>query len=214
MAIPQAEWHVKMTGGYARQSDEAFENAVRITKEFTDLGWTFNAVCGVLGNIEVESGYNAWRWQNDELVLSTETELIHSSAHGYGLFQFTPSSKYIESVEAQWSEDFGPFFIDLIGTSAVSELDGVSQIEFVNGYADYIPTQDYPMTYREFKDSMASPATLASVWLYNYERPGNPQGSIAIRQESANYWYNILSPYFGKKRGMPLWMMMRRRELF
>lgn len=211
MPLPQAEWYVKISGGYDRASNEAFNNCVMIANQLLNAGWTINAICGVLGNIEYESGYNPWRWESDDLVLSTETDKITSTSHGYGLFQFTPASKYIYSHYAQSYTGYGPFFLDLLNTPAVSRTDGQAQVQFVDEHADYIPTQDYPITYQDYKISMATPEELAATWLYNYERPGNPQGSITIRQESARYWFNILAPYVYKS-GMPIWMMLRKRK--
>lgn len=211
MALPQTNWHVKISGGYNRDSTQAFDNCVMVANQLLENGWTINAVCGILGNIEYESGYNPWRWENDDLVLSTETDKIYSSSHGYGLFQFTPASKYVYSPYAQSYADFGPFFIDLYNTPAVSDDDGEAQVKFVDEHADYIPTQDYPISYADFKISTAPPEYLCAVWLYNYERSGNPQGSIQVRQESSRYWYNRLAPYVIKE-GMPIWMMLRKRK--
>lgn len=211
MPLPQADWYVRISGGYSRTSNDAFNNCVMIANQLLNAGWTINAICGVLGNIEYESGYNPWRWQNDDLVFSDEVDKITSSQHGYGLFQFTPASKYIYSNYAQSYAGYGPFFLDLLNTPDVSRLDGEAQVQFVDEHADYIPTQAYPITYAEYKLSVAPPEELAATWLYNYERSGNPQGSVQVRQESARYWYNRLAP-FVTKQGMPIWMMLRKRK--
>ncbi len=211
MPLPSSSWNVKISGGYLRESQEALENAFMIGNILLEKGWTINAICGVLGNIEYESGYNPWRWESDDLVLSTETEKITSSEHGYGLFQFTPASKYIYSSYAQSYAGYGPFFLDKLNTTEVSRDDGTAQVEFVDEHADYIPTEQFPLSYAEYKKSLLAPEALAGTWLYNYERPGNPSGSITTRMESARYWYDTLSRYMGKKNGLPVWMMLRKR---
>ena len=58
-------WHVKARGGYTISSTEAQENAQEIYAILYGLGWTVNAISGLLGNMEVESGYNHWRWHRD-----------------------------------------------------------------------------------------------------------------------------------------------------
>ena len=91
-----AVWHVKQTGAYGRTSQEAYDNAQLIYGVLYNLGWTLEAVCGVLGNMESESGYNPWRWQSDNILATTDTyELEHQTYHAYGLVQFDPASKYI-----------------------------------------------------------------------------------------------------------------------
>ena len=72
---------------------EALDNAKYITEYFLDLGWTLNAVCGMLGNMERESWINPGVWQNfDEGNMSM----------GFGLVQWTPATNLID-----WATDQG-----------------------------------------------------------------------------------------------------------
>lgn len=179
-------WHIKDRGGYANDSDEAFDNASRIYDILSGYGWTLNAVAGLLGNVCVESGLNPWRWQNNHVGASTGSPWTSS---GYGLVQFTPASKYIDDLRAQSFDGYGPNFSDREG----SANDGDAQLEFVDKYADYSKTDAYPLTYAQYKSSTADAEYLAAAWLYNYERPKDPSASIASRKANAKYWYEALS---------------------
>lgn len=199
----------KKYGGYARTSTEAIANAQEIYSILFYAGWTLNAVCGVLGNMGAESGYNPWRWQNDEVGLSTGSPWTNK---GYGFTQFTPASKYIDSDNAKSILGYAPNFADKVGNAS----DGSAQITFLNDFADYYPTTTYPITYAAFKVSNSTPEQLALVWLYNYERPKDPTASASARQENARYWYNLLggseppTPGTKRKRIKP-WIYMRKR---
>ena len=208
-------WQAKAIGGYARTSQEALDNAQSIYGVWYSLGWTVNAVSAVLGNVEVESGYNPWRWQNDSIGISTGSPWTHM---GYGFFQFTPGGKYIDADVAKAISGYGPNFSDKTGLTS----DGYAQAVYIDGYADYYQTSDYPLTFAQFKASTESPAYLARAWLYNYERPKNPSATVQTRQEAAEYWYQILSgeepppdpgPGPGPSTGgrkLPIWMLCKR----
>lgn len=179
-------WHAKPTGGYDMSSTEALENANNIYGVLHARGWTVNAVAAILGNIGVESGYNPWRWQSDSIGVSSGSPWTNK---GYGYFQFTPGGKYINAAAAQAISGYGPNFSDKAGSLS----DGYAQCVYVDGYADYYATDDYPLSYAEFKASTESPAYLARAWLYNYERPADPGATVSTRAAAAEYWYQILS---------------------
>lgn len=208
-------WNAKSTGAYSRDSAEALENANLIYGTLNARGWTVNAVSGLLGNMGAESGYNPWRWQSDDIGVSTGSPWTNK---GYGFVQFTPGGKYIDSEAAKAMSGYGPNFSDKSGLAS----DGYAQMLFVDQYADYYPTTSYPLSYADFKASTQSPAYLARAWLYNYERPADPGATEQARAENAEYWYQILSgeepppdpgPGPGppsSRRKMPIWMMCRR----
>lgn len=203
---PSAVWHAQSIYGYAKTSNEAFENAIMMFNILIPLGWTVNAVAGILGNMEIESGYNPWRWQGDDILASTDPSIDTSTSHGYGLFQFTPAGKYIHSPYAMADSDYAPNFSDVTG----NPNDGSAQLRFVDAHADYIPSQTYPITYADFKTSTAGADYLASAWMHNYERPAS-YSTEQTRRDCALWWYNTLSPYTptGLRKKMPLWMMMK-----
>ena len=189
--VPDAEWHAKPTGAYDRSSDEAFENAICVYNLLTSLGWTVQAVAAVYGNIEAESGYNFWVWENN-YIHSSNDDLEHTG--GYGFCQFTPSAKYIWSDYAKENEGYGPNFSDWEGNI----FDGDSQLRFIDEHADYDEDTPYGyyITYDEFKTGHYSPEYLAKAWLHNYERPREQGPGVEdYRASVARYWYDILIEY-------------------
>ena len=208
---PDPVWHNKPTGAYAIDSYEAKDNALMTYKVLSELGWSLNAVCGILGNIGAESGYNPWRWQSDDILESTDTAAMQSATHGYGLLQYTPASKYNLSTLASNISGFGPNYSDKSG----STNDGTAQLIFCNNTEGYYPTEQYPMTFAEYKRSTASAADLAEIWLYNYERPADPSATLQARRNNAAYWYGILKESrLKRKTSMPVWMMLKNRRRY
>lgn len=149
---------------------EMTDNAQYILDYLLNKGWTKNAVCGMLGNMQRESTINPGIWQNLD---SGNTSL------GFGLVQWTPASKYINWCESQ-------------GLSYNTMDANLKRIlwEIENG-EQYYPTDDYPETFREFTKSTKSVTYLASAFLHNYERAG--VSAESERQQNAEYWYDNLS---------------------
>ena len=214
------QWSNKAVGAFSKTSDEAFGNAMMTWGVLHKKGWTLNAVCGVLGNIHSESGYNPWRWEGDDV---RSTSNYNSPRKGYGLPQFTETNihnsvKYIDDPRAKKLYGFGPNFTDREG----SQNDGTAQLLFIDAYADYYINSKYGhnVTYEEYKVSEADSGYLAVVWLSNYERPAEEQywATMSTRRENAQYWYNRLNgleppdvPIGGDtKRKLPLWMWIRK----
>lgn len=144
-------------------------NATYIYTYLTDKGWSLNAICGLLGNIQAESSNNPGRWQSDN---------VGNMSGGYGLVQWTPATKYIDWIGV----NNHPEYMD-------NNLDRI--IYELNHNLQYIPTSAYPLTFHEYTISNDTPENLASVWLKNYERAGVEVESI--RRLNARSWYN----YFG-----------------
>ena len=207
-------WHAKVTGAYASSSQEAYDNSVETWNTLGSLGWTLNAVCGMLGSQDWESGYNPWRLQYDQVLSITDTQTIATSRnHGYGLVQFTPAGKYIYASQAQAFPEYNPNFSDHTG----QPTDGIAQLKYINGYADYYPTTAYPLSFSEFKQSTQTPEYLASAWLHNYERPLDPSATESDRRASARYWYQVLQglppipPTPTGSNKFKWWLYLRRR---
>ena len=207
-----ASWHCQRTGSYNRSSQDAIDNCVMIYNLLSSLGWTLNAVCGLIGNFEHESGLNPWRWEGDIVISSTDSYNIDiATNHGYGLGQFTPAGKYAHDPRAQVLTGFGVNYDDITG----SINDGDAQLTFIDLYADYIPTALYNISYSDFKTWTGSPEDAASIWLHNYERPGS-YSTENDRRATARYWFDFLGGYvppIKKKRGLPPWFinMLTRR---
>lgn len=203
-----ASWHCKSIGGYDQGSNEAHENALMTYNILSSVGWDLPAICGVLGNMGLESVYNPWRWQGDNVLTSTDDyNITHQTSHAYGLCQFDPASKYVRDTNAQTMQGFGPNYSDITG----SNDDGTAQLLFINSYADYLPTSTWPQTYAEFKTYNGTPEDAASIWIYNYERGSGAYQTEAQRRTAARYWYSYLSGYapvpVTKKAHLPIWLI-------
>lgn len=133
-------------------------------------GWTKNAVCGMLGNMQSESSINPARWQSDNP--------WPSYTSGFGLVQWTPYQNYMNWVN---------------GTSwAYNSMEGNLErilYEVENGL-QWITKSSYPITFKEFTTSQESPEWLAQAFITNYERPADP--TQPARSTQARYWYDNL----------------------
>lgn len=144
-------------------------NAWYIYAVLRERGWTLNAICGMLGNMETESTINPGIWQN----------LTEAPSNGFGLVQWTPSTKYTD-----WCSERGldPSHMD----SALARI----EYELENGL-QWIETDTYPLSFAEFKTSTRSPSYLANAFLLNYERPADQ--SQPARATQAEAWFTLLS---------------------
>lgn len=145
-------------------------NAQYIYAFFKALGWTKNAICAMLGNMQTESTINPGIYEN----------LDSSSPGGFGLVQWTPNTKY-----KTWADEHG--FTDY--TDINGQLTRI-QYELTNGL-QWISTDTFPMSFEEFSKSTKPADFLANVFLYNYERPASLDQPT--RGTQALYWFNYLN---------------------
>lgn len=159
-------------------SSEQQTNALYIYNYLIKRGWTLNAIAGMLGNMQTESTINPGIWQNlDE----------GNTSLGYGLVQWTPSTKY-----TSWCKTRG-----LEPSHMVSALKRI-EWEVANGQ-QYYKTDAYPLTFSQFKKSTESPSYLAQAFLKNYERPADQ--TQPARSTQAEQWYTYLSEHGGSGSG-------------
>lgn len=78
-------WHAKPSGGYSLDTTAAKDNCKAAYDYLEPLGYTLESIVGILANAAAESAMNPWRWEGDQV----------RYGYGYGLFQFTPASGYI-----------------------------------------------------------------------------------------------------------------------
>lgn len=150
--------------------EEMQENAKFIYKKFYGLGWTLNSIAGMLGNMQRESTINPEIWQNLE---------EGNTSGGFGLVQWSPATKLIA-----WAEEHGWDYKHI-------EVQCMKiHYEMVDGDSQWIATNTYDFSFREFSESTQSPEYLASAFLYNYERAG--VSAEDERRENARYWYDFL----------------------
>lgn len=158
-----------ITGNRWLSEHEMLVNARYIYRVLTSWGWTPESVCAMLGNMETESKINPGIWQ----------DLTVNENMGFGLVQWTPSTKY-----TSWCSDRGlePGHMD----SALQRI----QWEAVNE-EQWIALPEYAsMSFAEFSASRLYPEYLAEIFLRCYERPANQ--NQPNRGTQARKWYDRL----------------------
>lgn len=147
--------------------EEMTVNAQYILNYLLGVGWTKNAVCGMLGNMQTESTINPGIWQGLNL---------GDTSGGYGLVQWTPATKYITWANSE-SLDY---------TAMDSQLKRI-----LYEVQENIQWIDSSMTFQEFTQSTDTPYNLAMRFITSYERPADP--NQPIRGSQANYWFANLN---------------------
>lgn len=189
-------WHVKNTYGYIRSSAEAYDNAKMIYDILAYCGWQLPAVCACLGNCEAESGYNAWRWQNEVILPVGDPRITIQNSHAYGLFQQDPASKYIYDTYAQTIAGYGPNYSDQVG----DQNDGTAQCFYLHhvcsdpnaGEWSNPWSSSYFMPFDQFiVDTIHSIDYLVRTFWVSYERGWWTDERVNAGQ----YWYNVLQGY-------------------
>lgn len=132
-------------------------------------GWSINAICAILGNMQEESGINPGIWENREPYVG-----------GYGLVQWTPYTKYSNWAGSGWRNN-GDKQLERISYEAANDLQ----------WDDNFYLGPPPYSFTEFlTDDTTDLATMANYFLWYYERPRvNIQPERAV---NAQYWYDFL----------------------
>lgn len=178
-------------------------------------GWTIEAICGIVANMEHESTLNPGIWQGND---------VGDTKGGYGLVQWTPATKYFNWCESEDRTD---------ASIMDNNLDRV--LYEVDHNIQYISTSGYPESFKEFTKSTKTPYYLACAFAWNYERSAvvlygagskekaeelteaeKEANREALRQRrggSANKWYEFFTGTIPpvrptKRRKMPLWMYL------
>lgn len=193
-----AIWHAKNYYGYTKSSVEGWDNIQLIYSNLIRRGFSEASACGVLVNIENESGFNPWSWENQQIMASTDWSIIDSSmVHGYGLCGWTPSGKYLHD---NWSNlglypssfrGFAPNYSDIPGNAS----DGHAQcIMIVEGQRYNWVTSGsgrVNVSWYDFR-SITDPEWAAEVWCRNYEYPANLEQEVAERRSGVSWYYDRL----------------------
>ena len=150
-------------------------NARYIFNYLKAKGWTKNAICGILGNMQRESTISPARWQN-----GAEGNM----ANGFGLTQWTPATKYFN-----WAEKNSLYPIDMDSqlTRILFEVTTNDSEE-----KQYYPTSNYNFSFSEFTKSTKSAYDLGCAFAYNYERPADLANEAKLR---GNYATNVSAKY-------------------
>lgn len=142
---------------------------------FLDKTWTLEAVCGMLGNMEVEGLFNPAQWQIGQII---EDPNPYNST-GFGLVQWTPWQKYADWAEANgydWRNNYD-YELERIQYEAENEL----QWEMRNGF-------DITFAYYIHLEADLEYMTQAFFWCYENGTP-----MMETRIANAYYWWNYLT---------------------
>lgn len=178
-------------GNYYLSESEMQNNAYVFYSYMFFKGYTLNSIAGMLGNFQVESTINPGIWQDlDEGNYNV----------GFGLAQWTPATNY-----TNWANANGYEITD--GNGQCEWLDSETVIS-----GQWIQTDEYPISWDEYKLSSETPEYCASAFLKNFERAGVEKEEE--RQLNARRWYDYLenlSPYPPtpqEKKKMPLYFYL------
>lgn len=178
---------------------ETENNGFIVYPFFISQGWTPQAVCAMLGNMQAESGINPGIWES-----------LIPYGTGYGLTQWTMYTKYMNWAIANgypdW-EDNGPAEMECIIASVTAQPgDPIFQ-----WYRNEEIGMDPPITFPEYTQSTLDLHTLSNYWLWFYEHPRDPgPATQATRQAYTDAWWQRTQ---GGTATLPPWLLrqMTRR---
>ena len=190
---------------YTDFGPEQTNNAMEFYYFFQAKGFTTQSICGMLGNITLESTLNPGNKQTS------------STQSGCGLIQWTPST-----VLTNWCERLHLNWYD--GAAQCERIDAEGQgVAGAGGY--WLPTTEYPYTWQQFGQLKYVDLAFKD---YIYERERAGVAALELRLTYAIEWYRIITgqptppappqptpptPY-KRLRGMPVYMMIRREMLY
>lgn len=148
---------------FSYQSEEQLTNVRYITNFLRGKGWTDNAIAGVLGNFQTESGMNPGAYYG----------YAEFSAVSFGLVQWDPTSKY-----QTWHDQTFP---NVIYEHLGCQLERIIYEKENN--LQYYSTDEFPVSFSAYTTSTESPDYLAKVFVRNYERPA----SVLYNSSSETY---------------------------
>lgn len=205
-------WNAKNIGGYSVGTSEWEENIDQIAAYLRPIGWTDEAIAGVIGNMTAESGLNPWRWNSDNW---RSTLNYQDPPIAYGLLQYYPSTKYIDDPLSEDYPGYGPNFSDQAGDPA----DGLAQLHWLTdnpsawGPASWSPYPDITSLYQYSRMDLETIDTMVHIFLANYERPSyeDAQSSLPVRQSAGRAAYEYLTGHPTPGTGLPLWLLFKMK---
>lgn len=163
---------------------EIDSNAVEISRYLFARGWSKNAIAGMLGNMRAEAQCSPGRIQDDPWpagYLPSNSEVINSTfSRGMGLVQWTPGRTTL----VPFADSLGKLWYD--GEAQLLRLiyEKDNNFEFIGTNVNGVF-----YTWRNFWQSTNDPGDLAEAFLRGYERPDNPDATVANRRYYANQYY-------------------------
>lgn len=158
-------------------------NAWIIYKYLKAAGWSTNAIAGLCGNIQNESGFNPGVYEG------YRKRVWPSVNFGVGLTQWTPNVKYFN-----WAKENGDLHVYAIDSQlARINYESLNNIQY--GRASAWPyKEDCEPNFTSFRVSEASPFQLGKNFWYCYERPASTaEENGNARGRNAEKWYTFFT---------------------
>jgi hypothetical protein len=143
-------------------SDEKKHNARIIYNYLTYKGWSKNAICGVIANMEAESSLNPGRWEMEDS--------DNDGDKAYGVLQWDPPTKWLNYAQSHGYEQ----------NNIYRQLDYlIYSMRYGGGewIVSGVPSA-YQLYAHEYAYSSKSVYDLAIVFLLCYERPTDAGNSV------------------------------------
>ena len=171
------------------------DNMNMVYNYFIALGWTPNAIAGMLGNMMVESTVNPWLFQNRTLDWNNPSAIIADNG-GMGLTQWTPCRKYYDwAVSSGLDPKSGNTMCDRIHYEQLNNLQWS-----LDNYGRH--------TWNDFITSTETPSILADVFCWAYERPASPD--MQQRWENAEWCFQNI--HGGGRIKLPIMLSFYRNS--
>ena len=176
-------------------STQTNANAKYVFDYLVGSGFTKQAACGVLGNMNCESGINPGIW-----------EVLNNTTKGFGLVQWTAATVFLNwAVSNGLLSNANATTVNLLTNSSPKKLMDAElaclyyccALAYYFGDPKaygYVNHSGYTMTFSQYKASTLDAYTLAIVFHDHYERSGDTQKQIEDnRATPASSWYTKLA---------------------
>ena len=177
MASTLNGWYYDVSSSYDRLTQAELQSNAEAFYNYFASTMTLEAVCGILGNIQVESQLNPGQMEGG---------YGGSLSGGYGLIQWTPGS-----ILTNWASSNGYSWYDAVGQCYLINAECYNNVYDSGVWQN---RNGYNYTWDAFKQ-LTNVEEAAKAYLYQRERPLDPSATIQQRINYANQWYTHLSGY-------------------
>lgn len=218
--VNTAAWIGSLDVGQAEPSMKQKYNANKIYVFLSSLGWTLNAISGILGNIQNESSINPARIQDTHIsilpgagqditllpnsVMTNFHSPTYSSGYALGLIQWDDSTAAGVTI-VNFCDRYGYNWYSGDGQCFRLQREWETEISWIPHRIGGIDWPDWDT----FVHGTATPEVMAHAFASCRVRNADPAGED--RQRNARYWYT----YF--RNGPvpvipPIWLLNKRRQ--
>lgn len=223
-------------------SDQMLYNANCVKSMLNNTyGWTLNSVCGVLANMQYESGLNpAYINPTNRGRLPSETQLqelpnyvmqdfngdfysdIDTGKYGIGLCQWSTTSQtngLVQSYMVAYGITAHRMWYD--GWNQCSRINTERERDWQTRRFTHNTVNGYLYTFETYGNATTDPADCAEAWAIGYQKTSV---DITTRRNYATNWYNYFTspnapdpvpeapvPPYTEPK-LPLWLLIKKRK--